>query len=77
MAKYLHYGDREYALPADYDLEHAAQSLAEARRTAAARDLVSLVEVPLEGGGQVQIHLTESIPFAFLDTDSRAGTPDH
>jgi len=77
MAKFLHYGGRKYALPADYDLEYVAQSLTEGRQNALSRNLIALVEVPLEGGGQVQIHLTEAIPFAFLDTDDSASTPDH
>jgi hypothetical protein len=77
MAKFLHYGGREYTLPADYDLEHVAQSLTEGRQTAMSRNLIALVEVPLEGGGQVQVHLSEAIPFAFVDTDSNASTPAH
>jgi hypothetical protein len=77
MAKFLHYGGREYTLPADYDLEYVAQSLTEGRQNAMARNLIALVEVPLEGGGQVQIHLSEAIAFAFLDTDSSASTPSH
>lgn len=77
MAKFLHYGGREYTLPTDYDLEHAAQSLTEARQTSLTRNIIALIEIPLEGGGQVQIHLGEAIPFAFVDTDSSASTPDH
>ena len=77
MAKFLHYGGREYTLPADFDLEVVAQSLTEGRQTAMVRNLIALVEVPLEGGGQVQIHLSEAIPFAFVDTDSAASKPHH
>ena len=77
MAKFLHYGGREYTLPADFDLEHAAESLTEARSTTLSRNILALVEVPLEGGGQVQIHLTEATPYAFVDTDTSASTPDH
>lgn len=77
MAKFLHYGGREYALPADYNMEFAAQSLTEALRIAGQRGLIGLVEIPLDGGGQVQIHVSETIPFAFLDTDSTAAGPEH